>query len=164
MPLSQTQLDFLAQAAQAAVPGEQIQDVPANLTVPQAIVESGWGAYIPENSWNVFGIKAIPGVPFISVPAHEFVNGKEIAEVQNFESFPSLTAAFSRHAELIATGAPYAAAFSAWQASQRDAAAIEALIRGVAARYSTSPTYAQTLLAIGRMPQVVAAIQEARGT
>lgn len=184
MPLNQTQLAALSAACEAALPSDQVSDVPAELTVCQWAIESAWGKDQPGN--NPFGLKARHGdtmaqllptkeyftpaqaASFVGlgkgrtaslVPGHT-TNGRDLYDCQDlFAAFPNLEAAFSRHADLITGGTYFKAAFTQYQ-SDRD---IPALVRNVAVHYSTAPNYADQILEIGRMPQVVAAIQSARG-
>src|ERR1035438_3597901 len=158
MPLTPVQVVALRAACQAALPGDQINDVPLELTVPQWADESEWGIHQPGN--NPFGIKALPGETYTRDITSESPTSAVKNVEQNFESFPSLAAAFSRHAELISTGEPYKAAFAQYE-DDRD---ITALIQNIAPIYARANNYATIILEIGRMPQVVTAIAEARGT
>lgn len=143
MPTTQ-ELQNLADACKAAVASQKITGCPADLTVPQWILESGWGLRMPPGSNNPFGIKALPGQPSVAVPTQEFVDGVEGTYLQNFRAFDSLTDAFNSHGLLIATGKPYQAAFAQYEQDHN----IVTLIKGVAARYATAPTYATQLLTL----------------
>lgn len=156
MPLSQAQLAALAEACQAALPSEQKQDVPMELTIPQWAEESGWGAHQP--GLNPFGIKATPGEAYVQKLTKEFVNGQPVYIEQNFEAFPTLADAFVRHAQLITAGTYFKAAFAQYE-QDRD---VPALVRNIARHYSTAPTYADQILEIGRMPAVQDAIRAVR--
>jgi len=156
MPLTETQSSALGVAAKAALQSEQEQDVPMELTIPQWALESGWGVHQPGN--NPFGIKSVPGEAYTEKLTSEYISGKLVYETQDFESFDNLPDAFSRHAQLITSGTYFKDAYSEYE-DDRD---VPALIRNVAVHYSTSPVYADTVLTIGRMPEVQKAIALAR--
>src|SRR5262249_18117518 len=63
--LNPKQLEFLAAASRAAVRSERLYGVPAELTLAQPILESGWGAKMP--GCNCFGIKASKHHPQCSI-------------------------------------------------------------------------------------------------
>ena len=151
--LNQQQLSFLEMAAAAAV---KESGLPPELTVAQAILESGWGAHAPGN--NIWGIKARPGEPYTRKTTTEFIHGQEVHLEQDFESFPTLADAFARHNQLIQSAAPYRAAIEQYQAGGD----VPTLIRGVAAHYATDPNYADKILALSSRADVQAAIAQAR--
>jgi flagellum-specific peptidoglycan hydrolase FlgJ len=72
--LTPSQLDRLAAAAQSACLCEQTTGLPAEITVAQWAIESGWGASAPGN--NCFGIKAYPGCQVQRFPTHEVIDGE----------------------------------------------------------------------------------------
>lgn len=154
--LTEQQLDFLNIAAGASVATEQTSKVPAELSLIQAIDESGWGVHAPGN--NIYGIKAVPGEAYTRKMTEEYINGQMEYVEQDFAAYPSLADAFAAHAELISQGTYFKAAFEQYE-SDRD---IPALIRNVAEHYATDPNYADKLLAILRMPSVQSAISVAR--
>lgn len=177
------QKDFLASAGPAAVAAESPTGVPALLCLCQAIEESGWGRHAPQ--FNLFGIKSTPGQLSQLLSTHEYftpeqaaafvalgagreailvtghaVNGRDLYNCLDlFAAYPDLTAAFQAHNVLISQGAYFKAAFAQYQDDQD----FPALVRNVAEHYATAPNYADAILAISRMPDVQAAIQEARG-
>lgn len=181
MSLSESQVLNLGQAADAATACEK-NSVPAELTVSQWVLESGWGTRQP--GWNPFGIKQYPGcserlllatkewftlaqlAAFLALgdsrtatPTGRVFGDRKEYEVQDwFASFPSLKDAFTRHNLLITTGEPYAAA---WGQYRKDGD-VSALVSGVAQHYATAPGYAGLLLAIIRMADVRTAIDAAR--
>lgn len=153
---TQEQLDNLAAAAQAAVQSESVSGVPAELTVPQWIDESGWGAHQPGN--NPFGIKAVGDQAYTRCETNEAASGPEQMVEQNFESFPTLADAFERHAQLMTTGTFFKAAFTQYL-SDRD---FPAYVRAVAVHYARDAAYADKILTLSRGPHVTAAIESAR--
>jgi flagellum-specific peptidoglycan hydrolase FlgJ len=157
--LSSTQLTALAQAARNSVLCEHTTTVPAELTVAQWALESAWGTHQPGN--NCFGIKAYDGCFGVqSLKTLEYVNGQPKSVLKQFATFPSLAACFEQHAAIICKGAIYAKVWGSYLASRN----VLELIRGVAAIYATEPSYADMLLRIGAMAEIIAALAHARHT
>jgi len=155
--LTPAQLENLKAAAQDAVACEKLTELPAELTVAQWALESGWGAHQPGN--NCFGIKAYPGCFGIqSLETIEIVGNVRVKSAKAFASFPSLKACFQKHAALICEGMSYNVLWARYLQS-RD---VTALVKDVAAVYATDPAYAQKLLAVTRMSAVEGAIAAAR--
>ncbi len=125
-------------AAQAA---EHVWNVPASVTLAQWALESGWGQHMPPGSNNPFGIKALPGQPFVGALTREFENGKWISIGQSFRKFDTLADAFDAHAQLLATSGRYAAAREYDFAPDRFAQALTGI-------YATDPHYGGLLHAI----------------
>ena len=157
MPSPQ-QIQNLIQACAAAVASEKSTGCPAELTIPQWVVESRWGLNMPAGSNNPFGIKARPGDPFVTSMTTEYIHGTATQMPQNFHKYNSIADAFNAHGLLIATGKPYQAAFAAYEANHDPIA----LIHGVATRYATSPTYGALLIQILTEPIVKQEIAVAR--
>src|SRR3954462_4574065 len=61
MPLNTAQLNELRSVATQAVVCEKNTEIPAELTIAQWALESGWGQHQPGN--NCFGIKYYVGAP-----------------------------------------------------------------------------------------------------
>lgn len=159
MSLNSQQKGQLARAAWAAALSETETRCPMELTIPQWADESGWGAHQPGN--NCFGIKCAAGHPGQRLTTEEYLHSSQqpVTEGQEFETFPSLTACFDRHAQLITTGKPYAVPWSRYLVTGNKAE----LIEFVARIYATDPAYWAKLKAIGNMPDVIDAIDAARG-
>jgi len=158
MSLTQTQVAALRLAVAAAVASERATKLPSELTLPQWVDESGCGAHEPGN--NCFGIKAVAGTAAETLPTEEYVHSSQtpITEGQQFQVFPTLQACFDRHASLITTGKPYAAA---WAQYQKDGD-IRMLVQRVAHSYATDPLYGTKILRILQMAEVRAALTAAR--
>ena len=124
--------------ATAATASQQRWRVPASVTLAQWVVESAWGASMPPDSNNPFGIKAVAGQAAVDAGTHEVEGGQTISIVAKFRKFESLAEAFDLHGKLLATNKVYAAAMS--QTGDPDAFA-DALT-GV---YATDPKYGYTL-------------------
>ena len=124
--------------ASAAQTSQVHWKVPASVTLAQWAVESAWGAAMPPDSNNPFGIKAVGGQPGVESGTHEVVNGVDTATSARFRKFDSLAEAFDLHGKLLATNKVYAPAMQ--MAANPDAFA-DALT-GV---YATDPKYGFTL-------------------
>lgn len=141
----------LSSAAKAACSCEASTGLPAEITVAQWALESGWGADAPGN--NCFGIKAYPGCAATqSLPTIEYIGGVRREVTSTFVVFDSLDACFEKHAALITQGRPYAAAWGAYQQNRN----VSQLINGLAGVYATDPNYAAKLKQIASMPEIQA--------
>ena len=154
--LTPSQLERLSASAHSACLCEQTTGLPAEITVAQWAIESGWGAAAPGN--NCFGIKAYPGCEVQRFPTHEVVDGESKTLTLEFAAFDSLQACFEKHARLITCGAPYARAGANFAASKD----LVSLINEVAPVYATDPGYARKLGAVISMQEVRAALNLAR--
>jgi flagellar protein FlgJ len=155
--LSVIQLERLRIAAESAVACEGATQVPAELTVAQWALESGWGMHQPGN--NCFGIKAYQGCYGCQVlETTEVCHGVIKQLPQEFATFPTLGACFEKHAKLICQGAPYSQAWSEYGQSKN----LEGLICGIAPIYSTSPRYSELLLELVSMHAIGIAVWVAR--
>ncbi len=155
--LSPEQIDRLREAASNAVSCEQMTRVPAELTVAQWALESGWGQHQPGN--NCFGIKAYEGAYGTQLlPTKEVLHGSPCDVEAEFATFRSLAECFERHALLICQGPPYATVWDDYVATQ----SLQALVYGIAPIYATDLHYATLLMQLIIMEAVQAAITEAR--
>ena len=157
--LSPIQMSELGRAAASSTRCERSTQVPAELTVAQWALESGWGSHQPGN--NCFGIKAYEGCFGVqSLDTAEVLSGDRVFVKQDFAIFPSLDACFEKHANLFTTQEPYA---HAW-AQYKKTSDLQLFIRQIGAVYATAPTYVDTLLDIIAMPAVRGCITESRKT
>lgn len=129
---------FPAEVVEAAVASRLKWSVPASITMAQWAVESAWGASMPADSNNPFGIKARPGQAAVQSMTREVFNGQSVNLPQPFRKFDSLTEAFEEHGRLLATGSPYRKAMTL----KGDADAFADALTGV---YATDPNYGTTL-------------------
>ena len=113
-------------------------NVPASVTLAQWVVESAWGAAIPPDSNNPFGIKADGDQPAVESPTREVINGNSVTVTARFRKFGSLAEAFDQHGKLLATAAVYKPAM----AEAQDPDAFADALTGV---YATDPQYGFTL-------------------
>ena len=122
----------------AAVASKKKYKVPASVTIAQWAVESAWGASMPPDSNNPFGIKAVGDQPAVDSATREVENGKSIAIVAKFRKFESIEQAFDLHGKLLGEGRPYVAAMKLAD----DPEAFADALTGV---YATDPEYGMTL-------------------
>jgi len=122
----------------AATASRMRWNVPASVTLAQWVVESAWGAAMPPNSNNPFGIKASADQPAVESPTWEVIDGNSVTVTARFRKFGSLTEAFDQHGKLLATAAVYKPAM----AQAQDPDAFADALTGV---YATDPQYGFTL-------------------
>jgi hypothetical protein len=122
----------------AAVASHEHWKVPAAVTLAQWVIESAWGAAMPPDSNNPFGIKAVANQPAVESETHEVVNGETITVTVKFRVFDSIGQAFDAHGRLLATNPAYS---NAMQHVQNPNAFADALT-GV---YATDPDYGTKL-------------------
>ena len=127
-----------AEIIAAAQGAAKLWGVPASVTLAQWALESGWGAHMPPGSNNPFGIKALPGQPFVIADTREFEGGHWMSVPQDFRAFDSVGQAFASHARLLALGGPYATA----RLYEKDPARFADALTGV---YATDPHYGTLL-------------------
>jgi flagellum-specific peptidoglycan hydrolase FlgJ len=139
---------FLRSVVPAAQASMRSSGVPASITIAQAILESGWGcSELSEQADNYFGIKASHlGDPesYIAMPTAEYVNGVRVMELADFEKYPTAADCFADHAALLSQAQRYAPAMAVKADPQAFAAELERC------GYSTSPTYASSLMELVR--------------
>ena len=129
--------------ASAAVASRLRWTVPASVTVAQWAVESAWGASMPPGSNNPFGIKAKPGQEGVYAATHEQKGGRLVATHATFAKYPSLTAAFEAHAQLVSKAPAY-------QKAMEHIADTTGFVKALSRRYATDKHYASKILNIIR--------------
>lgn len=122
----------------AAVLSDTRWHVPVAVTLAQWAVESAWGAAMPPDSNNPFGIKAVGTQSGVESGTREVVDGAGISIVAKFRRFASLAEAFDAHGKLLATSPVYLPAMEL----QQDPEAFADALTGV---YATDPQYGYTL-------------------
>lgn len=128
----------LHDAYDAAKQAQDKYGIPAQVTLAQYGLESGFGKRMPAGSNNPFGIKARDGQPYVEAETTEYVNGVAQRVKQKFAKFDSLADSFDAHARLLAFGKPYAEA----RQHENDPAAFADSLTGV---YATDPKYGTKL-------------------
>ncbi|WP_158745852.1 glucosaminidase domain-containing protein [Acidisphaera sp. L21] len=123
---------------EAAIASRNRWHVPASITLAQWVVESAWGASMPPDSNNPFGIKALAAQDAVESQTREVYNGESKYIVARFRKFANLSEAFDLHGKLLATGGPYKQAMT----MATDPEAFADALTGV---YATDPKYGYTL-------------------
>jgi hypothetical protein len=123
---------------EAAIASKQKWNVPASVTIAQWAVESAWGASMPPDSNNPFGIKAVPPQPAVDSMTREVEGGVSVYKPQPFRKFDSITEAFDQHGRLLASNPVYKPAME-----QR--ANPEAFADALTGVYATDPNYGTML-------------------
>ena len=123
---------------EAALASRKRWGIPPSITLAQWIVESAWGAAMPPDSNNPFGIKALEGQPAVESETREVIDGKVVTMVARFRRFASMSEAFDLHGKLLARGSPYRAAMEVVKDPDRFADALTGV-------YATDPQYGTTL-------------------
>ncbi len=140
------QQDFVNRMLPLAKQVEQTSGVPAQLTLGQAALESGWGKREirmadGSNSYNLFGIKANAGWTgkVAEVMTTEYTNGVASRQAEKFRAYNSYAEAFKDYASMLGQNPRYA---DALQQGNNTAAIAQAMQK---AGYATDPKYADKL-------------------
>ncbi|MBP0491774.1 glycoside hydrolase family 73 protein [Pararoseomonas indoligenes] len=123
---------------QAATASQTRWRVPTSITLAQWAVESAWGASMPPDSNNPFGIKAVGSQPAVESNTREVVNGADQFIRAKFRRFDNLAEAFDHHGRLLATSPVYTA-------SMRFTHDPEAFADSLTGVYATDPKYGYIL-------------------
>lgn len=130
---------FIVSLLPGATAADWALDVPASITLAQAILESGWGRSAPGN--NLFGVKGTGPAGAERRRVVEYRNGRRGHRRDLFRRYDSVGQALEDHGRLLATSPRYEAA----RAAGEDRAAFAA---GLVGRYASDPHYAEKLLAL----------------
>lgn len=138
-------LKTVVPAAQAAF---HKWNVPASVTLAQWITESSWGtSQLAVKAKNFFGVKASHlNAPetYEQFPTWEYESGKRVLVEALFEKYATEEDSFEAHASLLATCARYRMAMASAEHPLAFAVGLQR------AGYSTSPTYASSLITLMR--------------
>lgn len=126
----------------AAIESEKKYGVPAELTLAQAALESGWAAS-PIGGYNIFGIKGTGPAGKTSVSTKEFYDGKWVNVKDGFAKYNNFGEAVERHGKLFHNGY-YDKAVTQF-AQDRSTAAFIDNIQGI---YATDPKYSEKINSI----------------
>ena len=145
---------FIKAAAPGARKGALEFGVPASVTLAQAALESGFGAFHLGAANNYFGIKAFArggrvdvgpiANGFVVKPTHEVVNGRTITVQARFRSYASLADSMRDHGRFLKTNPRYAPCFAHQRDPNRFARELQR------AGYATDPHYADKLIGLMR--------------
>ena len=123
---------------EAATASQTRWKIPASVILAQWIVESAWGASMPPDSNNPFGIKALDSQAAVESGTREVIDGKVIHITARFRRFDSMAQAFELHGQLLATSRHYKAAMQLTHDPEQFADALTGI-------YATDPKYGTTL-------------------
>lgn len=109
--MNEAQSTFLKMVVPAAQASQKLSEIPASITIAQAILESGWGqSALARQANNFFGIKAAAHLApdqYAEFPTSEFVDGRRKAVMAAFAKYASPADSFAAHTRLIAGSARY---------------------------------------------------------
>ncbi|MGV3524934.1 MAG: glycoside hydrolase family 73 protein [Candidatus Sericytochromatia bacterium] len=94
---------FFAALLPAAIESEKQFGVPAEVTLAQAALESGW-ARSPIGGYNIFGIKGSGPAGKTSVNTKEFLDGRWVTIRDGFAKYNNFYEAVKEHGELFHNG------------------------------------------------------------
>jgi hypothetical protein len=127
-----------ADVLDAAIASKRRWSVPVCITLAQWVVESAWGAAMPPDSNNPFGIKAAASQDAVESLTREVIDGASTYLIARFRKFSSLSEAFDLHGQLLATGGVYRQAMAMAADPDRFADALTGV-------YASDPKYGDTL-------------------
>jgi flagellum-specific peptidoglycan hydrolase FlgJ len=128
---------------------EKELDVPAIVALAQAVLETGWGRYIPidykthKNSHNLFGVKWDGYGDFVEAWTKEEINGQLKPVLAKFKAYPNYESSFRDYAELMSKP-PYRKCVDKYRMNHD----LEAYVRCIAVHYATDHLYADKVLNI----------------
>lgn len=94
---------FFAALLPAAVESEKRYGVPAEVTLAQAALESGW-ARSPIGGYNIFGIKGSGPAGKTSVNTKEYLDGRWVSIKDGFAKYHNFAQAVEKHGALFHNG------------------------------------------------------------
>ncbi|WP_051209093.1 glucosaminidase domain-containing protein [Propionicicella superfundia] len=145
-----TQQAFISKITAAAQENQALSEVPASVTMGQAILESGWGrSNLAAKYNNYFGIKCTStkspyqsGCVTLTTTEYYGTPATPRTEKASFRTYSSVLNSFADHSRLLTTASRYSKAFAYTTNPDQ-------FIREVAkAGYATDPTYASTVISI----------------
>ncbi|MED2006987.1 glucosaminidase domain-containing protein [Brevibacillus borstelensis] len=96
---------FIERIAQIAVEEMKRTQIPASLTIAQAILESSWGeSGLTQKANNLFGIKGTGPAGSVFMPTTEYVNGQKVKVNANFRAYNNWAESIADHSKLILNG------------------------------------------------------------
>lgn len=137
---------FIKQVAPEAQAMQRKYNVPASITIAQAILESDWGSSkLAAKYHNLFGIKGT-GENSQVLTTKEYVNGKWITTKGRFKVYSSWSESIKDHTKLMINGTDYNS--QNYQAVTQASDYKEAAKALQEAHYATDPDYAQKLISV----------------
>jgi peptidoglycan hydrolase-like protein with peptidoglycan-binding domain len=136
---------FIDSISSDAIRTQQQMNIPASVTIAQAILESGWGkSGLSRVANNYFGIKGTGPAGYIVLPTAEYLNGKWVTINSRFRKYHSAEESFTDHAQFFYDNGRYAEALRHTDDPYRFAREIHR------AGYATAPNYSDALIKIIR--------------
>lgn len=139
---------FMRRLVGHAIESERRTGVPAEVTLAQAALESGWGkSGLAARHNNYFGIKSHgkPGsAGTVRMPTTEYRGGRRVREMATFRKYRSPADSFTDHGRFLRENRRYRNAFQYANDPARFARELQR------AGYATDPAYAQKLVSIMR--------------
>lgn len=110
---SKEKQEFVKEASKIAKNIQVKYWIPYEVTVAQAILESGWGqSSLAKKHGNYFGIKAFWKWEFVTMATKEEVNGKTVTIKDGFKKFKNMEESFYWYAEFLTKNERYRPAFA----------------------------------------------------
>jgi len=142
------QVDELPEGAQGAfltailpqvLDSARKHQLPASVTLAQAVLESGWGrSRLAREHNNLFGVKAGASQAAVTMATREHQDGEFLRIRSRFRSFDGMDQSIEHHAELLAGDRRYAAARDVWSDWR-------SFLAKLAPTYATDPAYAKNI-------------------
>jgi flagellum-specific peptidoglycan hydrolase FlgJ len=101
------QQEFIQMIAPAAQDFQRTSGAFASVTIAQACLETGYGAFIPEDeetgrcSYNLFGVKEFGDGPHVCCSTWEVEGGQRVTIKAKFRAYPSYTESIADHAAFL---------------------------------------------------------------
>jgi flagellum-specific peptidoglycan hydrolase FlgJ len=133
---------FLEALRPAAEEAEKKYGVPAEVTMAQAALETGWGQHIIPG-FNIFGIKGTGPAGTVAKGTWEVYNGKKVTITANFAKYHNFYEAVFAHGKLFHNGYydRAVANFKKFKSPERFA-------QDITGTYATDPAYGAKLISI----------------
>lgn len=135
----------------AALESQRKYGIPAQLTLAQAALESGWGKHAI-GGYNIFGIKGSGPAGSVVQSTREYTKTHIKAAFAKFHNFYE---AVSEHGQLFHNGS-YDKAIAQYQKNGN----IAGFVKNIAPVYATAPNYDRTLLGMIKHHDLDALVQE----
>ncbi|MEI9532895.1 glycoside hydrolase family 73 protein [Moellerella wisconsensis] len=138
---------FVEYVFEQAKINEKTSKIPAAITTAQAILETGYGEYVPTDintgkySFNIFGIKAHGNPDFVEDHTREVINGKSIRIIDKFQAYSSYEESIKGRENFFIKNKRYHFLFN----SQDPIEWAEGLQKS---GYATDPNYAKELIRV----------------
>ena len=140
-PFPTSSKDFINKVAPGAVTSMWVTNVPASVSIAQAILESGWGASkLATQANNLFGIKGTGNCGSVTMPTKEYIGGKYVTVNAAFKKYCSFEDSIVDHGNFFLDNSRYQKAMKNSENADEFARQIQD------AGYATDPGYASSLI------------------